>query len=125
MLPSALHHTGLDVARHVSSRSAGDAHAAPATLAAGGSAKVAADIFRKHDSDGSGLLEGSEVVEALQELGVLEGLRAQRAGGGLVLVLVLVCWCWCHAWLLTSSSCQHHRLCTLCQAARAHASCCV
>ncbi len=75
--------------RH-SGRSAGGAHAA-ATLAAGGGAKVAADIFRKHDSDGSGLLEPSEMMMALQELGVLEGLKAQKAGEGPG--LVHLCWC--------------------------------
>jgi hypothetical protein len=51
------------------------------TLAGGGGAQLAAEIFRKHDLDASNALGPQEMVMALQELGVLEGLKARAAGG--------------------------------------------
>jgi hypothetical protein len=54
-------------------------HAAP-TLSAGGGAHLAAEVFRKHDVDCSGALDPQEMAAALQELGVLDGLRARAAG---------------------------------------------
>ena len=39
-----------------------------------------AQVFRKYDADGSGELDKDELVAALTELGVLDGLEAKRAG---------------------------------------------
>ena len=50
------------------------------TLAAGGSSEKAAIIFRKHDVDQDNLLNKSELLAALDEIGVLEGIKAKHVG---------------------------------------------
>ena len=54
-----------------------------AGLAGGGAAYKAAEVFRKHDSDASGYLDAEEMMSALQDLGMLEGMKAKHLGEGL------------------------------------------
>jgi hypothetical protein len=51
-----------------------------AGLAGGGAAYKAAEVFRKHDSDASGYLDAEEMMAALQDLGMLEGMKAKHLG---------------------------------------------
>ena len=51
-----------------------------AGLAGGGAANKAAEVFRRHDADASGFLDAEEMLAALQDLGMLEGLKARQLG---------------------------------------------
>lgn len=51
-----------------------------AGLTAGGVAAKAAEVFRRHDSDSSGFLDAEEMMAALQDLGMLEGMEARHLG---------------------------------------------
>lgn len=51
-----------------------------AGLAAGGGADQAAEVFRRHDADCSGYLDAQEMMSALNDLGLLEGLTARQLG---------------------------------------------
>lgn len=37
-------------------------------------------MFRRHDSDNSGFLDAEEMMAALQDLGMLEGMKARQLG---------------------------------------------
>lgn len=50
------------------------------SLAAGGAAEKAAIIFRKHDVNQDNYLNRDEMLAALQEVGVLNGIRAKQVG---------------------------------------------
>ncbi|KAL6765633.1 hypothetical protein V8C86DRAFT_2455938 [Haematococcus lacustris] len=50
------------------------------SLAAGGAAEKAAVIFRKHDQNQDNYLNKDEMLAALQEVGVFNGIRAKRLG---------------------------------------------
>uniref|UniRef100_A0A383WJV6 EF-hand domain-containing protein n=2 Tax=Tetradesmus obliquus TaxID=3088 RepID=A0A383WJV6_TETOB len=49
-------------------------------LAGGGVNSKAAEVFRRHDSDGSGYLDAEEMCGALSDLGMLEGMKARQLG---------------------------------------------
>ncbi len=51
-----------------------------ASLAAGGAAEKAALIFRKHDQDDDNSLNKQEMLAALEEMGVLHGIKAKHVG---------------------------------------------
>jgi len=51
-----------------------------AGLCGGGGADKAAEVFRRHDVDCSGYLDEQEMMSALQDLGILEGLTARQLG---------------------------------------------
>lgn len=51
-----------------------------AGLSGGGSAHKAAEVFKRHDSDASGYLDAEEMMAALQDLGMLEGMKAKALG---------------------------------------------
>lgn len=49
-------------------------------LAGGGVNSKAAEVFRRHDLDGSGYLDAEEMCGALSDLGMLEGMKARQLG---------------------------------------------
>ncbi|GBF88565.1 hypothetical protein Rsub_01280 [Raphidocelis subcapitata] len=49
-------------------------------LSGGGGADKAAEVFRRHDVDESGYLDSQEMIAALADLGMLEGLTARQLG---------------------------------------------
>ncbi len=51
-----------------------------ASLAAGGAAEKAATIFRKHDLNQDNHLNRQEMLQALDEIGVLNGIKAKHVG---------------------------------------------
>ncbi|GLC43095.1 hypothetical protein PLESTB_000863700 [Pleodorina starrii] len=51
-----------------------------ASLAAGGAAEKAAVIFRKHDQNEDNHLNKQEMLAALEEMGVLNGIKAKHVG---------------------------------------------
>ncbi|GFR43889.1 hypothetical protein Agub_g5018 [Astrephomene gubernaculifera] len=51
-----------------------------ASLAAGGAAEKAALIFRSHDQDEDNYLNKQEMLAALEEMGVLNGIKAKHIG---------------------------------------------
>ncbi|KAG2498998.1 hypothetical protein HYH03_003184 [Edaphochlamys debaryana] len=51
-----------------------------ASLAAGGAAEKAAIIFRNHDMDDDNSLNKQEMLAALEEMGVLNGIKAKHIG---------------------------------------------
>jgi hypothetical protein len=51
-----------------------------AGLSGGGSAHKAAEVFKRHDSDASGYLDAEEMMAALQDLGMLDGMKAKALG---------------------------------------------
>lgn len=51
-----------------------------AGLAGGGASNKAAEVFRRHDSENKGYLDAEEMMSALQELGMLEGMKAKQLG---------------------------------------------
>ncbi len=60
-----------------------------ASLAAGGAAEKAALIFRKHDLNDDNSLDREEMLAALDEMGVLHGIKAKHIGGFGALTRVL------------------------------------
>jgi hypothetical protein len=50
-------------------------------LSGGGGADKAAEVFRRHDTDESGYLDNEEMISALADLGMLDGLTARQLGG--------------------------------------------
>ncbi len=51
-----------------------------ASLAAGGAAEKAVVIFRKHDQNEDNHLNKQEMLAALEEMGVLNGIKAKHIG---------------------------------------------
>jgi hypothetical protein len=49
-------------------------------LSSGGAARKAADIFRRYDMDNNNYLDQHEMLVALCDLGVLDGMSARRMG---------------------------------------------
>lgn len=52
-----------------------------AGLAGGGAATKASEVFRRHDGDNSGHLDAEEMMSALLDLGMLDGMKARQLGG--------------------------------------------
>eukprot|EP00877_Chromochloris_zofingiensis_P001130 jgi/Chrzof1/11017/Cz05g20160.t1 len=51
-----------------------------AGLAGGGAATKASEVFRRHDGDNSGHLDAEEMMSALLDLGMLDGMKARQLG---------------------------------------------